>query len=499
MAKAAPTRPFENGIDSSGTYPVEYRFSHATKGSQHLVVVFANFSVPGDYGWSNGVFDKLRSNVLWIRDRFHGKNSYYLCKGMDFGLEQSVAGLISNVLRSLGLTPDQCTMWGGSKGGSAALYFGLKYGYRNIVAIVPQFRIGTYILKYPSVAAHIMGEVTEQNTRAVDDVIANLARAGANREANIYLLSSPQDEQYPEQVEPFLPLFAGYENFNFIFSDSPHISDHARVTSRNVPMLMGLLNFLIDGVAPRLGFVRNGGERPDADRSGIKAFLQATAKVQQGFAAPVVFTPASGETVYEQSVVFRGSAPGAVRLSVWERGKFLASPEVAPDGSWSWQRERAWSVGDHPVRILSVDAAGYHSPWAEANFTVADRAEPAAGQFLDTAPAGNTFPSQPALAATPGAVVLHPAPGQQVPGPVIGLMGHAVGAARVEFVEGGLRLGTAPVGPDGGWSWESGWSWTPGPHTVECHTVDPHGNLFPPAVVTFSVVPVDAAPAGLGY
>ncbi|WP_411081151.1 hypothetical protein [Streptomyces sp. cmx-18-6] len=493
---------------------MEYRFSHATKGSQHLVVVFANFSVPGDYGWSNGVFDKLRANVLWIRDRFHGKNSYYLCKGMDFGLEQSVAGLISNVLRSLGLTPDQCTMWGGSKGGSAALYFGLKYGYRNIVSIVPQFRIGTYVLKYPSVAAHIMGEVTDQNTRAVDDVIANLVRAGANRNANIYVLSSPQDEQYPEQVEPFLPLFAGYENFNFIFSDSPHISDHARVTSRNVPMLMGLLNFLIDGVAPRLGFVRNGGERPDVDRSGIKTFLRATAKVQQGFAPPVVFTPASGETVYEQSVVLRGSAPGAVRLSVWERGKFLASPEVAPDGSWSWQRERPWSVGDHPVRILAVDAAGYQSPWTEANFTVSGPGNAAAVPTYGAAsPTGGTIPSQPLAAAAPGPlaapapeavmapgpVVVHPAPGQHVAGPVVGLMGHAVGAVRVEFVEDGLRLGMAPVGPDGTWSWESGWSWTQGPHTVECHAVDPHGNLSPGTVAAFSVVHADAAPAGPRY
>ncbi|MFB7301193.1 hypothetical protein [Streptomyces rubiginosohelvolus] len=515
MPKAAPTRPFENGIDASGTYPVEYRFSHATKGSRHLVVVFANFSVPGDYGWSNGVLDKVRANVLWIRDRFHGKNSYYLCKGMDFGLEQSVAGLISNVLRSLDLTPDQCTMWGGSKGGSAALYFGLKYGYRNVVAIVPQFRIGTYILKYPSVAAHIMGEVTEENTRAVDDVIANLVRAGANRQANIYVLSSPQDEQYPDQVEPFLPLFAGYENFNFIFSDSPHISDHARVTSRNVPMLMGLLNFLIDGVAPRLGFVRNGGEIPDADRSGINAFLRATAKVQQGFAPPVVFTPVSGETVDDQSVVFRGSAPGAVRLSVWERGKFLASPEVAPDGSWSWQRDRAWSTGDHPVRILAVDAAGYQSPWTEANFTVAETDHAANAvpfppvpetaraerprQMSDTAPVGALYPPRPAMAAPPGPVVVHPAPGQYVPGPAIALTGHAVGAAHVEFVEGGLRLGAAPVGPDGGWSWESGWSWAPGPHTVEVHAFDPHGSPTPPTSATFCVVNAEAAPAGLQY
>jgi hypothetical protein len=72
--------------------------------------------------------------------------------------------------------------------------------------------------------------------------------------------------------------------------------------------------------------------------------------------------------------------------------------------------------------------------------------------------------------------VTHPSPGQQVPGPVVGLNGHALGAARVDFVEDGLRLGAAQVGPDGAWAWDSGWSWVPGPHTVECYATDAMGN-----------------------
>ncbi|MFF8554607.1 hypothetical protein ACF058_17430 [Streptomyces sp. NPDC015501] len=502
MSKAAQGRPLHTGIDNSGTFPVEYRFAHARNGNRHLVVVFANFSVPGDYGWSNGVFDTLRSNVLWIRDRFHGKNSYYLCKGMDFGLERSVATLISNVLNSLGLTPDQCTMWGGSKGGSAALYFGLKYGFRNIVSMVPQFRIGSYVLQYPSIAEHMMGEVTEQNTHIIDDAIPSLVRAGANRGANIYLLSSPQDEQFKEQVEPFLPLFTGYENLNFIFSDSPHIVDHAHVTGRNLPVLMGLVNFLIDGIAPRIGFVRSGGEQPDADTSAIDAYLKATSQVQESFAAPVVHTPPAGGTVYGRTVAFTGFAPGAVRLSVWEHGKFLGAPEVAPDGAWSWDLGRPWSVGDHPVRILGVDAAGYHSQRAEITFTVAEAPEgtPPAGpeavprqpqapvQQAPMQPQPAPVPSRPAGGPPPAPVVAVPVSGHRVQGPLIGIAGYAEGAVRVDFVEDGMRLGVAPVGPDARWSFEPGWSWAEGEHTVECHAVDASGRESPRTVVRFGVV-----------
>ncbi|MDJ1639987.1 hypothetical protein [Streptomyces pakalii] len=358
------------GIDTSDAYPVHYRFSPATKGNQHLVVVFANIAAPDDYGWSNGVFDKLRANVLWIRDDFEGSNSYYLCKGMDFTLERSVVTLIANVMNSLGLTPDQCTLWGGSKGGSASLYFGLKYGFRNIVALVPQFLIGTYLQqKHPAIGRFMMGQVTEANIQVLDRAIPDLVASGANRGANIYLLSSPQDEQYPVQVEPFLPLFQGYENFNFIFSDSPYITGHTQVTRRNVPMLMGLVNFLIDGIPPRLGQVVNGRERPDTDRSAIDAFLKATSQVRDTFPAPLVHAPFPGQQV-QPSVRFTGFAPGAVRVSAWERGKFLGSPDVAADGSWSWEPPKPLSPGDHLVRIFAVDASGFASPTTDVAFRV---------------------------------------------------------------------------------------------------------------------------------
>ncbi|MFF4245849.1 hypothetical protein ACFYY2_15420 [Streptomyces sp. NPDC001822] len=492
MSRAASGGAPLSGIETSGAYPVQYRFAHAKKGNQHLVVVFANFAAPEDYGWSNGVFDGLRSNILWIRDQFDGHNSYYLCKGMDFGLERSVVTLISNVMNSLGLTPDQCTMWGGSKGGSAALYFGLKYGFRNIVSIVPQFRVGTYLSKHTKVAEYMMGQVTDANVHILDNVIPDLIRAGANRGANIYVLSSPQDEQYPVQVEPFLGLFSGYENFNFIFSDSPFISDHTQVTRRNVPVLMGLINFLIDGMAPRLGFAVNGGEQPDAERSAIDRYLSETSQVSSSLPVPAVFTPSPGR-VGTSAVRFTGSAPGAVRVSLWENGKFLVSPQVGPEGYWSWDPGRDWPVGKHVIRLFAVDAAGHHSPRTEVVFSVPAQVPAQAGALPAS---GFQGPVQPrAGLAVAGPVISVPAAGQQMPGPVIGLMGYAQGAVSVEFVERGVRLGAAPVAPDSRWSWESGWSWAEGQHTVECYAVDTDGNESQRSAVTFGVVSAHASPA----
>ncbi|MCA2201244.1 hypothetical protein [Streptomyces sp. SMS_SU21] len=492
MSKAPTTgRPLLNGIEASGTFPVEYRFAHAKNGNRHLVVVFANFSAPDDYGWSNGVFDNVRANILWIRDRFDGANSYYLCKEMDFSLEQSVATLIFNVMEALSLTPADVTMWGGSKGGSAALYFGLRYGFRNIVSIVPQFLIGTYVSTvHPKVAAYMLGEgVPQENVRALDALLPDLVRAEVNRDANIYLLSSPQDEQYPVQVEPFLGLFRNYGNFNFLFSESPFITDHTQVTRRNVPALMGIVNLLADGTPPRLGFVRNGYEEPDRDRSAIDAYLASTSQLkgQETFPSPMVRTPAFNEEVPVSAVRLAGVAPGAVRVSLWENGKFLASPPVTPDGSWSWEANNPWKKGKHLVRLFSVDAQGFHSERTEVSFVVVD------------AP---VMPRGGGAAAGDGAAPTVTVPGvhEQVMDARVVFRGAAPGAAQVGFRENGVLLGGAMVAPDGMWSWDSGWAWGEGAHFVEVFTVTASGAESPATPVPFTVLGFSAgASSPLSY
>ncbi|MGW0832663.1 hypothetical protein [Streptomyces prunicolor] len=490
-------RQLLTGIEAAGAFPVEYRFAHAQKGNRHLVVVFANFSAPGDYGWSNGVFDKLRANILWIRDNFEGKQSYYLCRGMDFGLEQSVVTLISNVMKSLDLTTESVTLWGGSKGGSAALYFGLKYGFKNIVAIAPQFSIGTYVKNvHPGTARFMLGEgVPEENVRIVDSLVPDLARSGANRAANIYLVSSPQDDQYPTQVEPFLGLFQHYENFNFVFSDSPHIADHTQIAGRNVPMLMGIVNLLIDGIAPRLGFVSNGFEEPNRDRSAIDSYLAATSRVRgDEFLPPVVTAPGPGAELRRDAVRLTGHAPGAVRVVVWEHGKYLGQTDVDAHGAWSWELGRAWSKGEHPVKVYGVDASGFQSRRTEVRFTAVDSGPAAVAPPMERASVIAT-----AGPSTTAPVVLEPVAHEQVMDSRVVFAGSAAASTQVGFRENGALLGGTAVAPNGSWSWEAGWQWAAGAHVIDVFAVDASGTESPATRVPFTVMQTSTGATPASY
>lgn len=486
MSDADPNaRRVFSGVEASGAHPLEYRFAHAKNGNRHLVVVFANLNAPGEWGWANGVLDKTRANILWIRDQFDGHNSYYLCKEMDFSLEQSVIGLISRVMNALELTPDQCTMYGSSKGGTAALHFGLRYGFRNIVASVPQFRIGTFVREsMPGAARLMMGEVTEEKVQLLDSVLADTVRTSTNRDANIYLISSPQDEQYARHVEPYLGLFQGYANFNFVYNDSPLIAGHGKVTLRNLPTMMGLLNLLVDGVTPRIGVVSNGGEQPGRDTSAIDAYLKATSQIQaEAFAAPVVTLPGGQQEIPGNQVRFAGRAPGAVRVSMWENGKYLTSPPVEPDGSWSWEPEKTWSPGRHVIRLFAVDARKFHSERTEIVFTALP-------------PATARAPRPPAAP-----ILTAPVPHQQLQGPSVLFTGFADHGTQIVLRMEGSVLGTTLTGPDGSWFWEPDWTWPEGPHTLECLAVDRAGleSAATPAAFTVAGAPGGFAPAHAPY
>jgi hypothetical protein len=317
--------------------------------------------------------------------------------------------------------------------------------------------------------------MSDDNVGVLDAILPNLLSAGANPDAHIYMVSSPQDEQYTSQVEPFLGLLQRYPNFNFLFSESPFITGHGKVTQRNTPPLLGIAYLLVEGITPRLGSVRHGYEQPDADRSGIDTFLTSTSVIQDSFAPPTVTTPAAQAEVPAGSVRFTGWAPGAVRVSIWENGKYLASAPVAADGSWAWNPEQPWKAGRHLVRLFAVDPSGYQSERTDVPFTVS--------QYV----------------RLPAPVVRSPGAHQQLPGPSVTFDGVAPGAAQVGFRQGGNLLGATTVAPEGGWSWDPGGLWPAGTHSVEVFAVDAAGTESPATPAVFTVLNTSAGAAQAGY
>ncbi|MFE6891024.1 hypothetical protein [Streptomyces sp. NPDC057694] len=327
---------------SAGAVPVEYRFRPADADVRHLVVVFSGLGAPNGYHFAGKSLSGLRANVLWIRDDFDGNYSYYMCRGMNFDIEGAVLGLIEGTLNRLGLTRDQVTVLGVSKGGSAALYYGLKYGYRNIVSVVPQFLIGSYVRDRAVTGRYMMGDdMPQQHVDVLDRAIPDLLKTYGGQGHNIYLFTSEADEQYETEISPHLQLFWACENFNFIRTSSQLVRQHGEVSFYNLQLTLGVLAALAEGAAPRMGFVENGDTRVDpVEQQRYLAELRGT----DALTAVLLKQEIRGGSLQLSGHAFipgqspHGEFPATKSLVVEGRGKYWEFPLATTEAKYTYSR-----------------------------------------------------------------------------------------------------------------------------------------------------------------
>ena len=90
---------------------------------------------------------------------------------------------------------------GTSKGGSAALYYGMKYNYGNVIIGAPQYKIGTYLsdLSIKTYGKDIFGEINIANRIKYD----NLIRLVSNNKTKVSILTSEGDNQYKRVLKEY--------------------------------------------------------------------------------------------------------------------------------------------------------------------------------------------------------------------------------------------------------------------------------------------------------
>ncbi|WP_432147505.1 hypothetical protein [Streptomyces sp. bgisy029] len=256
-------------IEKWGDWEIEYEFTPAAGDHGNLLVVFS--SVGSTYGFGKAL-SGVQCNVLRIRDRFAGGTSYYVCRDMDFSVSDAVEEMITSYSERLGLSRDAVVLAGSSKGGSAALIYALKYGYRNIVASTPQYFIGSYSQGHGNLGASVLGKgEPQENVDTLDAVLPTLLAEDEDRDRNIYLVSSTRDYQYEEEVVHFLPALRKYSNFNLVMVESPALIKHAEVTRQGLSAILSIIYALTEGAAPRWGEVQIGSN--DVDEPAAAAHL----------------------------------------------------------------------------------------------------------------------------------------------------------------------------------------------------------------------------------
>ncbi|WP_404329952.1 accessory Sec system protein Asp2 [Mesobacillus maritimus] len=140
--------------------PIKYVFEKGKVNKENLIIVFSDFNEQGftalegyDYLEELKTFD---CNKLFILDNYGPKGCYYLGPDLNFEIETSVVSLISYIASISNVSNKNIITVGANKGGSAALYYGLKYNFGHIIAGNPHINIADYLLKHAKETAEYL-------------------------------------------------------------------------------------------------------------------------------------------------------------------------------------------------------------------------------------------------------------------------------------------------------------------------------------------------------
>ena len=197
-------------IEKSFVYNGEtIHYLHYKKKSDFLLVCFSAYNDNGpryDYVTS---LSKYPLNRLYIKDDFVEKTgNYYLGRNGNYSIEDAVFHLIEKIKEED--CPKKLIFIGSSKGGYAALNFGIRFKNASVIVAAPQYKLGDYMYntakKFRPALEDIVGmPVTEEKIRNLNQRLSG--KINDDKEIltqSFYIHCSSNDRTYEKHVKYLL-------------------------------------------------------------------------------------------------------------------------------------------------------------------------------------------------------------------------------------------------------------------------------------------------------
>ncbi|MGM0876422.1 MAG: accessory Sec system protein Asp2 [Bacillota bacterium] len=239
----------ENVYESN--LPIRYVLEEGANNKDYMVVVFSGFNPPNaklanSYNYMRTLKD-VDCHRLFILDDYGPRGSYYLGSKEAYEVEASIASLISYIARKYGVKQENVITAGSSKGGSAALYYGLKYNYGHVVAGAPQTRIADYVQRNTKETfEYMLGDnPNEGEIKKLNQII--FKQLHEKSLTKLQLLTSENDIQYKRHIEPFVKELDKL-GMNYQLTVNNQIENHNAIAVHFPLYLMTHLSNIIYGI-----------------------------------------------------------------------------------------------------------------------------------------------------------------------------------------------------------------------------------------------------------
>jgi len=182
-------------------------------------------------------FTPQNTYVLRIADIGGTLGSFYLNSHFDPNFEAKVQALIAHIAQDRGIPSRSVVLYGGSKGGTAALYHGMKGGW-HAVAVAPIVSDVYYVDE-----CHDLHFVEGTAPLRKEQSFAALDGEGLVP-GHIHVITSPQSQQYP-YVSSFTERFDAIRTYTFT---NPLIKNHVTVSQNTLVFVTTQINDIFYGI-----------------------------------------------------------------------------------------------------------------------------------------------------------------------------------------------------------------------------------------------------------
>ncbi|MGF9891915.1 accessory Sec system protein Asp2 [Priestia megaterium] len=199
--------PFELESHYQSMNGVKYHFVPAADETlqDKLVIVFSALANKYHYVYNYmKTLEEVGANKLFILDDFGEQGSYYLGKNRNHVIETSVSSLIQYIMSKHGFTHKNVMTVGSSKGGYAALYYGIKYHFGQVIAGAPQSKLGDFLIdqaEHVNIAEYISGS-DNVNKEYLNQILFNLLDQPVDSAPDIRLYVGTWDYHHKSHVLP---------------------------------------------------------------------------------------------------------------------------------------------------------------------------------------------------------------------------------------------------------------------------------------------------------
>lgn len=198
---------FKQKVYTGEKYNIKYLLE-CNKESNDILIVFTACTKEGQKARYNYVrtLEEFSCNKLFILDDFgfDGRGAYYLGKDKDFAISKDVEILIDKICKKVNAKKE--IYIGSSKGGYAALYFGISRKNTTMIVGAPQYRLGKYlsIPNHKSILTYIMGDESIESIEKLNVLMENRLNENNKENNTIYLHYSTEEETFKSDISPLI-------------------------------------------------------------------------------------------------------------------------------------------------------------------------------------------------------------------------------------------------------------------------------------------------------